>query len=789
MGVILLAHDLRSSARRLIRSPGFTLVAVLMLALGIGANTSIFSVVDAALIRPLPYPAADHLVRIYSPSKKGRSSISPPDFVDWRADNTVFDGMAAFEAQAYALTGGGGMAEEVDAAMVTQDFFPVLGVSPALGRAFTANDEIPGVNVVVLSDDLWRQRFGGDSGVIGRSIVLDAVPYTVIGVMPRAFNYPAWALLWTPQPFTAHDLATQRGAHYLDVIARLRAGVTLTVARSEMQTIWTRLAQAYPTKDDAHGGDVVTIRQSLVGETRPALLVLWGAVGVVLLIACTNVANLLLARAVTRQREMAIRSALGASRLDLVRTSIVDAVLLAVIGGAAGVGLAGWGIRALLALRPDDPSIAGASIDTTVLILSMAVSLATGLAAGLLPALQMEPRRDVQRAKRTLAIAELALAVVLLTTAGLLVRTFAALRSVDLGYATDHRVTFDIELPDARYDSPEKRAAFFVALTDALRALPGVRNAAATTVLPLSGNAFSMSAYSLDGVKLSDDDQDRLSTQVRISTPGYIASMGIPLESGRWFSADDRRETQPVAVVNEAAAKLIFPGASPIGHAITISTSFGLGPHAGGTIVGVVGNTHDWDLTSPVRPMLYLAHAQFPVENQSVVVWTSSTSATAMRTALAAIDPEVPLFHVSTMAHLADDAVARSRFVMLLLEIFAAVAITMAVVGLYGVIAYSVGARTREIGLRMALGAQRGQVLGLVIRDGFAIGAIGIAAGLVASLGASRLLQGLLFGVSPADLLTLTVTCLVVGAATLAATWLPAWRATKIDPVVAIKSE
>ena len=787
----LLANDIRLSARRLLRAPGFALVAVVTLALGIGANTSIFSVVDAVLIRPLPYSTADRIVRVYSPSMKGRSSVSPPDFVDWRADNTVFDGMGAYADGSYALTGNG-TAEELDAASVTQDFFSVLRRTPEMGRTFTADDEVPGVHVVVLSDALWRRRFGADPALVGRSILLDAVPYTVIGVMPPDFEYPAGDALWTPQPFTSHDLATQRGAHYLTVIARLRPGATLDGARTEMQTIWTRLARTFPTKDTDRGGDVASLRRSIVGDTQPALLVLWAAVGVVLLIACANVANLLLARAVTRQREMAIRSALGASRGDLMRASIADAVLLALLGGAAGVGLAGWGVRALIAIRPDDTSnIAGATLDTRVLLVSLAISLGAGLAAGLLPMLQIEPRRDVQRAKRVLAIAELALAVVLLTSAGLLLRTFAALRSVDLGFKTDNRVTFDVALPDARYESQEKRAAFLVALTDALRALPGVRGVGATTGLPLSGYGYGMSAYALDGVKLSEEEQDRLSTQLRVATPGYFATMGIPLQSGRWFTDADRLGTQPVAVVNEAAAKLIAPGKSPIGHSITVGTTFRLSDNrAGGTIIGVVGNTHErTDLATPAPPMIYLAHAQFPLDYWSIVASTASPSVAPMRAALEALDPDVPLYHPSTMAHLADEAVSRSRFVMLLLEIFASVAITMAVVGLYGVIAYSVGARTREIGVRMALGARADQVLGLVIKDGAAIGAIGVVIGIVASFAASRLLQGLLFGVGPVDLLTFAGTCVLAGLATLAATWVPAWRASQVDPVVAIKSE
>src|SRR5581483_10246904 len=789
----LLANDFSLSARRLLRSPGFALVAILTLAMGIGANTSIFSIVNAALIRALPYPNADRVVRLFSPSKKGRSSASPPDFTDWRASSTVFDGMAAISEGAYALTGNG-IAEEVDAANVTQDFFEILGTPPEAGRTFSADDEIPDAHVVVLSDGLWRRRFGADPGLIGRSILLDAVPYTVIGVMPAGFDYPGGDGLWTPRPFTAHDLSSQRGAHYLSVIARLRPGVTRDRAMSEMETIWSRLARQFPKTDDEHGGELVPLRQSIVGPTRPALLVLWAAVGVVLIIACANVANLLLARAVTRQREMVIRSALGASRLDLIRASIVDAVLIALIGGAAGIGLAQWGVHGLIALRPDDTSIAGASIDTRVLIVSLVITLGAGLAAGLLPALQMQPRRDVHKAKRALAIAELALAVVLLTSAGLLLRTFAALRAVDLGYQTDNRVTFDVAMPDVRYDSPEKRTAFLESLTNALRTLPGVARVGATSGLPLSGYSFSMSAYELDGAKLADDEQDRLSTQVRLVTPGYFPTMGIPLKAGRWFTDDDRRGTQPVAVVNEAAAKLLAPTGSPLGHSLTISTTFGLGTHAGGTIIGIVGNTHEnEDLTLPVRPMLYLAHAQFPLDYASVVV--SSTTApriatiAEMRSALAAIDPDVPLYHSTSMAQLAEDAVARSRFVMLILEIFATVAVTMAVVGLYGVIAYSVGERTREIGIRMALGARADQVLGLVIKEGVATGAIGVVVGLVGSLAATRMLQGLLFGVSPVDLLTFVATCALVGIATLAATWLPAWRASQVNPVVAIKSD
>ncbi len=783
MAVTLLANDIRLSLRRLIRAPGFALIAILTLALGIGANASIFSVVDAALIRALPYPDAEQIVRIYSPSKKGRSSVSPPDFVDWRASSTAFDGMAAISDGSYALTGVG-TAEEVDAAGVTQDFFSVLGVKPSLGRTFTADDEIPGAHVVVLSDALWRRRFNGDSTLVGRSIVLDAVPYTVVGVMPPGFEYPLGDAIWTPQPFTAHDLSTQRGGHYLSVIARLHPNVTIASAASQMQAVWTQLARAYPTYDDVKGGTVMTLRRSIVGETGPALLVLWGAVGLVLIIACTNVANLLLVRSISRQREVAIRSAIGASRFDFIRASIVDAVVLAIIGGAAGLALATWGVRALIALRPDDHSITGALLDARVFIVSVALSLAAGVAAGLLPAFHM------QRAKRILAIAELALAVILVTGAGLLVRTFAALRSVDLGYQTDNRLTFDVALPTVRYDSPERRAAYFVSLADALRAVPGVHHVGMTTVLPLSGNSFGMSAYAIDGVKLSDDDMDRYSTQVRIATPDYIASLGIPLRAGRWFTADDRQGTQPVAVVNEAAARLIFHGA-PIGHSITIGSTFGLGPaRAGGTIVGIIGNTHEKpDLTAPVGPMLYFAHAQVPVEYSSVVVSTTLPAVAPIRDAVTALDPDVPVYHLTTMARLADDAVARSRFVMLLLELFATVAITMAVVGLYGVIAYSVGSRTREIGVRMALGARADQVLRLVIRDGFRTGAIGVAVGLAGSLAATRLLQGLLFGVGPADLPTLFGTCVLVGLATLAATWIPAWRASQVDPVVAIKTE
>ena len=806
-----LALDFRLALRRLARTPGFTLIAAFTLAIGIGATTAIYSVVDAALFRALPYPAADELLRVYTPADGGgRSTVSPPDFVDYRSGSHSFRAMAAFTEESYALSGEGS-AEQRDGAWVTGDFFTVLGVRPALGRPIGEDDAVPGgPPVVVLSDGLWRGRYGADLSLIGRTILINGVSRTVIGVMPPRFNYPTGADLWTPLRFSARELATQRGAHYLGVIGRLRRGVSVAEANADLAAIQARLAAAYPNTDNAGPAPVRTLRDSLVGDMRTPLLVLLGAVGLVLLVACANVANLLLARALRRQREFAVRTALGASRGRVVRGLLVEAVVLALIGGAFGVLLAVWGTKALTALHPGDQLLASVTVDGRMLAITLALSTLCGLLFGLASALHVAPRQGVgaalagggrggsanasaQRAKRTLAVTEMALSVVLLTGAGLLLRSFLLLSAVDPGFVAQDRLAFSVSLPEARYDTPEKSAAFISELLSRLRALPDVHDAGVVSGLPLTGYLYSISAHDLDGRALENAESDRLSTQVRIVSPDYFRTMGIPVKLGRGITTADRHGAPPVVVMNEAAARLVFPGASPLGHQFIIGTSFGLERgRAGGEVIGVVGDTHDAELDRNAAPTVYLSHDQFPVSSVSVVLRARSAPAALIgpaRSILASLDPDIPLFEPRTMNDVVETSLNRQRFIATLLGVFAAVAALLAAVGLYGVIAYSVGERTREIGIRVALGAVRGDVMRLVLRGGLTLAVIGVLIGLAGSVVTTRLLGGLLYGVGPLDVTTLVLTTLLVLASALLATAIPAHRATRLDPVEALREE
>jgi putative ABC transport system permease protein len=802
--------DLRRAIRRLIRTPGFSIAALVTLALGVGANTAIFSVVNSALIRPLPYPKADEIVRIFS-GPTGRGNASPPDFVDWRHDAKSFAGMAAMNGTSAAISNDG-LTEEIDGTVVTGDFFDVVGIRPTLGRAVGSTDtRSVGTNVVVLSDTLWRRVFRADPTVIGRSVRMDDVSYTIIGVMPRGFSYPRGSEFWSPLAFTDHDLTTQRGGHYLDVVARLRSGVSLKQAQLELGSIWARLANDYPTKDKPSGA-IVTLRTSLVGESRPALLILVAAVGLVLLIACANVANLLLVRALRRHREITVRAALGAQRGRLIAECLTEAVVLATAAGAVGVALAEAGTRLLNSLRPDDPILATAAIDWHVLLVAIGLSIGSGLLFGFIFAHQTLPRDDIgarlgaggrsaseaksqRRTKRVLAALEIALAVVLVSCAGLLVRSFLALRAVDPGFQATNRVVFDVGLPDVQFDTPEKQALFFSDLLAKIRAIPGVQHAAASTGVPMSGFRYSFSARAFDGRTLSSQEGDHLSTQVRRVSDDYFRVMGIPIRAGRGLGPKDRRGAQPVLVVNEAAARLLAPVGSPIGHNLEISTTFAPGPgrpRASGQIVGVVGDVRDFSLSSQAVPEIYFALDQYPADFGTITIQSTLDPVALTNTArkiLAASAPDVAVYHQTTLGALEEASIDQPRFIMTLLAVFAAVAIVMAIVGLYGVIAFGVGERTREIGVRIALGAQRGDVARLVVSDALLLGAVGVAAGLAVSLATTRVLENLLYGVRPGDALTFVVTGIAMLMAALLAAWLPARRATRLDPVVAIRSD
>jgi putative ABC transport system permease protein len=807
-------NDIRLALRRLRRTPGFTFVAVLTLALGIGANTAIFSVVNAALLRPLPYPDAQRIVRLYATRDGGRGTVSPPDFTDWREQADVFQGMAALNsADDFTLTGSGSP-ERVLGAQVTADFFSVLQTPPAIGRGFTPSEEVVGQNkVAILSYTLWQQRFGGRPDIVGQSIEMDRVRYTVVGVMPRNFEYPQGAKLWTPLAFTADDLATQRGAHYLDVIARLRPGVSLEQAQAAMGAISERLAQQFPRTNKEWRATAVPMRDALVGDVRPALLILLGAVGLVLLIACVNVANLLLARSMTRARELAIRTALGARRSAIVRGILTESMVLAVLGGAAGLVVASWATSALVALQPDAISSMGqVSFDGTVLAFTILIVLITGFVFGLLPAIQASRLADVSgrlkegsrsatggrewwRARGALVGVEMALAVMLLAGAGLLIRSFVRLVQTDPGFRTEHVLAFNLSLPDASYPKPEQSDAFFSRLLSEIRSLPGVDAASGIFGMPLTGFSYQISVHSLDGRVLSSDEQDALpSPQMRIVAPDYFDVLGIRLLRGRPITDVDNATAPRAVVVNETAARLYWPGEDPVGREITVGTSFGLGRgRAGGTVVGVAADTRDFGPGEPTKPEMFLSHSQMPVTFMSIVVRTTSPNSEALLSSiqgrLHTIDPNVPIYQPRTIDQLMGESVAKPRFYMLLLGAFALSALVLAAIGIYGVMAYVVGQRTHEIGVRMALGARGTQVLREAVARGMRPAVVGLGAGLAAALALTGILSKLLYGVTASDPFTFVGVAVVLTGVALLANWIPARRAARVDPAIALRSE
>jgi putative ABC transport system permease protein len=804
--------DLRFAVRVLRKNVGFVAVAVLTLALGIGANTTIFSVVNGVLLRPLPYPGSERLFAAYESRDGGRGTVSPPDYVDWRDESRSFDGLAAINAgSSFALSSGEGRAEQIAGATVTPNFFGVLGVEPRLGRDFRPEEGVVGqTHVALLGYGLWQRRFGADPAVVGRSIRLDGESYEVVGVIPLGSAYPRDAELWTPLAFSAEELRTQRGAHYLDVIGRLGAGATLAGAQSEISTIAARLAHAHPDTNRDADALLVPLRDSLVGEVSPALRILLGAVGLVLLIACTNVASLGLARARQRERELAVRVALGADRFRLVRGVLAESLVLGLAGGGLGLAVASWSLPLLRTLPGDIPRLDEVRLDGTVLAFATLVSLLAALLSALVPAWQVASRFELreslhgegrsatagQRARRSrfgLVVAEMALAVTLLAGAALLARSFAALVRVDPGFEAAHVLTFSTSLPDARYGKPEQADAFYAELLGRLRALPGVKSAGAVFGLPLSGFRFGISAYELDGRRLPSGEDDRLSTQVRMATPGYFQAIGLHPVKGRVFTDADRTGAAPVMVVNEAAARLFWPGQDPIGHSLTVGTTMGLGRgRVGGEVVGVVRDTKDFGLEAEARPETFVCQRQFPVGFMSVVLRASGDPAALARAAiaqLAAADPEVPAFDLRTMDQRLSESVAKPRFYLLLLGAFSAMALLLAAVGIYGVMSYAVGERRREIGVRMALGARPREVLALVVRQGLLTTGLGTGLGLLGAFAGARLLRSLLYGVGPTDVPALASAAAVLVAVSLLACYLPARRAAGTDPVEALRCE
>ena len=804
-----LLQDIRHAIRRLSKSPGFTGIVVLVLALGIGGTAITFGVVEAVLLRPLPFPRAGELARVFSNRDGAKWTASPPDFLDWRAQNTSFTDLAASNQGSFALTGDG-PAEQVPGALVTGSLFSVLGVRPIAGRTLTpADDAADAPMTAVLSYGLWQRRFGGDTAVLGHAVHFDGKTYTVVGVMPPGFKYPDASDVWLPLRFTPDDIATQRGAHYLDVVGRLRAGATVAGAARDLERLAANLSQEYPKSNARWSATVTSLRDAIVGDVRTPLRILLAAVAVVLIIACTNVAGLLVVRGIAREREVAIRTALGSGRGRVIRVLLVESGALAALGGGAGVLLAVWGTSAIAGLSGAGiPLLSETRVDGGVLAFIATVTVLTALLIGLLPAWQLagsaalagrlrsEGRGSTSRHLRTrnaLVVAQTALAMLLLVGAGLLVKSFVRLQRVDPGFDPQHVLTFGVSLPDAGYPKPVQSALFFQQLTERLAALHGVRAAGAVFGLPLSGTDFSISARSIDGRELSQSEQDALSLQLRVVTPEYLGAMGIPVRRGRGIAPSDRPGSPLVIVINESAARRIWPGQDALGHHLVVGTKLGLGgERAGGEVVGVIGDLKENGLAQPTSPTMYLAHAQFPVGFMNVAIRTTGDPtmiAEPARAALAALDPEVPPFRLRSMAQLVSADVAQPRLYALLLATFAVVAITLAGVGLYGVLSHSVAQRERELGVRMALGANTRDLIRLVLSQAIRLAAVGIVLGLAAGLVATRGLQALLFGVRAQDPVTFAVVAAGLLIVALVASFIPARRAARLDPVVALRTE
>jgi putative ABC transport system permease protein len=815
-----LLRDLRYGARGLAREPGFTAVAVLTLALAIGANTAIFSVADGLLLRPLPLPRADRLVLVMRHFRDGETqSVSPNKlfFLPPRLQG-VFSRSAAYEALGAPFNlVGDGLPERIRGAHVTADFFPTIGVQPLLGRDFLAEEDRPGGRrVVVLSHRLWVRRFGADPHVLGRALQLSGETYTVVGVMPADFRFPSVAELWTPFAF---DPASTSEANYFQLVGRLRDGIAPATANATARALTRSFAAAFPLElspDEVFGTS--PLQERLYGRVRPALLVLLAAVGAVLLIACVNVANLQLARAAARQREIAIRTALGAGWWRIVRQLLTESMLLALAGGAAGLLLGAACIRPLLAMSPIQVDrLAQPGIDGRVLAFTLLVSLTSGMVFGLVPALQParrnlhEPLKEGgnrttgsagrQWLRRSLVVSEVALALILITAASLLVHSFVGLLRQEPGFDAGHVVTMKLSLPPARYGSAAAAERFSSQLIERLEAVPGVRAAAITTTMPLEGGPDL--SFKIVGRKGGGEDgKGDYDANFRAISPGIFRVLRIPVVRGRGFTAADRLGAPLVALINQEAARRCFPNEDPVGQRIFIGEDVkDIGDRGPRTIVGVVGDTRDDGLDRPLPAILYVPLGQladplvamfFKLLPVSVAMRTAADSpaiVTAAKKQVWAIDPTQPINDVKTMAEIRDASLGTRRFTTTLLGLLALLALILAAVGIYGVLSYLVEQRTREIGVRLALGATSAQVQRLVLRQGMGAVAIGIVLGLGGALAVTRLLGGLLVGVTARDPLSFLVTPAVLAAIAVLAASIPAHRASRLDPLVALREE
>jgi len=809
-----LLRDLRYAIRMLLKTPSFTAVAVLSIALGIGANTAVFSVVNAVLLKALPYKDPQSLLLVWGSGESdrihNRDQVSATDVADFRHQTTVFEDIATYTGWNPIMSGSGANAERVPAIQVGDGYFNVLKGTPMLGRVFTAEEQQEGKDfVIVLGYGLWQRRFGSDPAIVGKKILLNSRPYTIVGVMDADFRaLPSTLVLPEGQfyrPVAEGYADAKRSERHLRAIARLKPGVTIQQAQTELSMIAQRLEQQHPETNRGRGIHVTSITDDTVGGASRALWMIFGAVGFVLLVACANVANLLLARASARQKEITIRSAIGAGRARLIRQLLTESLLLSIVGGTIGLFLAVWGTRMIERIGSRiNPVFNGFHIDLRVLAFTFGLTLITGLLFGVAPALQMsrpnlsESLKDTgrglggsaksNRLRGALVITEVAMTLVLLVAAGLLVRTVARLGTVNKGFNSRNVLTMNIGLPGLKYPKPENWIAFYKQATERIAGVPGVSAAGITSVLPLSDN--------FDGRGLAVEDfpkprGEEISVDLYVVTPGYLRAMEIPVLKGRAITEQDNVDGMKVALINQTMADQLWPNQDPIGKRIRFPDS-DQNPLRWRTIVGVVSDVSQYALDQKPPMQMYMPHEQVPTSFNTIVVKTASKPEEmfgAVRSAILSVDGEQAVYNVATLEDLQSNSIVLRSFFMLLLITFAVLALILAVVGIYGVMSYAVTQRTQEIGIRMALGAGAGDVLKLILRNGLALTAGGVAIGLAGAFFLTRLLAVLLFGVQPTDALTFTTVSLTLIIAALVACYLPARRAAKVDPLVALRYE
>jgi putative ABC transport system permease protein len=808
-----LLQDIRYAIRMCVRTPGFTAIAVLALALGIGANTAIFTIVNAVLLERLPFREPDRIVSLWEEGahRPGKNnSVGPANFIRWRERSSSFDAMAAMVDLRANLTGRGDP-EEIVAQTVEAPFFPILGVSPLVGRTFTdAENRDPQVAVVILAYDFWQRRFGGDRAIVGQTIQLNGRPQTVVGVMPQGFRLfvKEFSLagkpadLWRPYVLSAD--ARDAGGRFMQAIAQLKPGVSVARAQTELSAIAAALATEFPARNAGWGARVLPLHAQLSSEYRTALLVLSGAVAFVLLIACANVANLLLARGAARQREIAIRSALGAARSRVVRQLLTESFVLALLGGALGLLVAQWGVEVLLAISPVDLNTTSpVSLSYPVLLFTATASLLTAIVCGLAPAFEGS-RTEVQetlkdgarqvgtgvrhrRLRQTFVVAEIALAVVLLVGAGLMLRSFGSLQRVNPGYSTSNILTMRLQLPNTKYRDDDQRIRFFREAISRIREVPGVQSAGAISYLPLSGLGAG-TGFTIEGQPAPPPGRDYV-VDVSVCDNGYFKAMNMPLKGGRFFSERETAEKSNVVIVSESLARTYFPRGDALGKRLVIQMTR---PNVPTEIIGIVGDVKFTDFAAEPHPTTYWPHPQLAYSGMTFTVRTAEeplSTAPSVERAIRSLDKDQPVAEVRTMNQWVARSLAQARFNSMLLTIFANLALALATIGIYGVMSYAVSQRTSEIGVRLALGATMGDVLAMIVLDGLRLAVFGLALGVLLALGLSRTIAALLYQTTGTDPVTFAAVIGVLGAAALLASYLPARRASRIPPVEALRAQ